>query len=44
METNNFIFFKKIIIFGAPGSGKSSLTSLFENKIFKEQSPSQFCM
>ena len=44
MESNNFVFFKKIIIFGSLGSGKSSLTYMFENKNFKEQSSSDFCM
>lgn len=44
MAQNDFKYFKKIVIFGSPGSGKSSLTYLFENKIFQEQSPSQFSM
>ena len=43
MESNNeFIFFKKIVIFGAEGSGKSSLTSMFENMNFSEESPSDY--
>lgn len=37
MELNDFVFFKKIMIFGAKGSGKSSLTSIFENKTFEEK-------
>ena len=37
---DEYIFFKKIVIFGSEGSGKSSLTSFFENKSFKEESPS----
>ena len=44
MEQKEFVSFKKIIIFGSPGSGKSSLTYLFENKKFEEQSPSDSCM
>lgn len=44
MEKKEFGFFKKIIIFGSPGSGKSSLTSIFENKIFKEEKPSVICI
>ena len=42
MESKDgFIFFKKIIIFGSESSGKSSLTSMFENKEFKEESHSE---
>ena len=44
MESNDFVFFKKIVIFGSPGSGKSSLTSIFENKTFKENPSSKFCI
>ena len=40
MESKEYICFKKIIIFGSEGSGKSCLTSFFENKEFKEESPS----
>ena len=41
MELNDFVFFKKIMIFGSKGSGKSSLTSIFEKKTFEENdSPS----
>ena len=40
MESKEYICFKKIIIFGSGGSGKSCLTSYFENKEFKEESPS----
>lgn len=33
-------FFKKVVIIGSEGSGKSSLVSIFETKSFKELSPS----
>jgi GTPase SAR1 family protein len=35
-----FISYKKIIIFGSEGTGKTSLTSRFENNFFKEENPS----
>jgi GTPase SAR1 family protein len=38
-----FISFKKIIIFGSEGTGKSTLTSRFDNKYFKEENPSNSC-
>jgi len=40
MEFNDFVYFKKIVIIGISGSGKSSLTSFFENKQFLEEKPS----
>ena len=40
MEANDFEYFKKIVIVGISGSGKSSLTSFFENKEFLEEQPS----
>lgn len=40
MESKVYICFKKVIIFGSEGSGKSCLTSYFEKKEFKEESPS----
>jgi len=39
-KKDEFIFFKKVVIIGAEGSGKSSLISMFENKSFKEESQS----
>lgn len=43
MESDNeYIYFKKIIIFGTEGSGKSSLTSMFEKKEFTEEAHSDF--
>ena len=39
-KKDEFIFFKKVVIIGSEGSGKSSLTSMFESKSFKEESPS----
>lgn len=42
MENENKIIFKKVVIFGSEGSGKTSLTSIFDNKTFKEESPSNF--
>ena len=39
-KKDDYIFFKKIVIIGSEGSGKSSLTSIFQNKNFKEESPS----
>ena len=41
MDKNEYISFKKIITFGAEGTGKSTLTSFFENKAFKEESHSK---
>lgn len=37
---DEYVFFKKVVIFGSEGSGKSSLTSIFETKSFNEESPS----
>ncbi len=37
-----FVFYKKILIFGSESVGKTSLTSRFENKTFKEEVHSQF--
>ena len=42
MEQDEYVFFKKIVIFGSAGAGKSSLTSIFETKSFNEESPSNF--
>lgn len=39
-EKDEYIFFKKVVIIGSEGSGKSSLTSIFENKSFKNEEPS----
>lgn len=38
-----FISFKKIVIFGSEGTGKSTLTSRFDNNYFKEENPSDSC-
>lgn len=38
-----FVSYKKIIIFGLQGVGKTSLTSRFENHYFKEEAPSTSC-
>ena len=44
MESDDiYVFFKKVVILGPGGSGKTSLTSMFENKTFKEESSSDFC-
>lgn len=37
----NFILFKKLLIFGAKGSGKSTLTSILEYNYFSEEDPSK---
>ena len=34
-----FISFKKVIIFGAAGSGKTTLSKVMETGVFSEQSP-----
>ena len=34
-----FISFKKVIIFGAEGSGKTTLSKVIETGTFSEQSP-----
>ena len=39
-QKDEYIFFKKVVIIGSEGSGKSSLTSIFENKSFKNEEPS----
>ena len=38
-----YISFKKIVIFGSEGTGKSTLTSRFDNKYYKEEKPSPSC-
>ena len=38
-----FISYKKIIIFGSEGSGKTSLTSRIENNSFVEVVPTASC-
>ena len=38
-----FVSYKKLIIFGTEGSGKTSLTSRLESGAFKEESPSTDC-
>ena len=43
MESDNYEYFKKIVIFGSSGSGKTSLTSFFEYKKFKNEEPSNSC-
>jgi GTPase SAR1 family protein len=35
-----FISYKKILIFGSEGVGKTSLTTRFENEYFQEEIPS----
>ena len=38
MEKNDkFVIFKKLLIFGAKGVGKTSLTSVIENNKFEEE-------
>ena len=39
---DEYIFFKKVVIIGSEDSGKSSLISIFENKSFKNENPSNF--
>lgn len=39
-----YVSYKKIIIFGIEGVGKTSLTSRLENKFFKEEDPSTSCI
>ena len=44
METKiEFVSYKKLIIFGSEGAGKTSLTSRLESGSFKEESPSTDC-
>lgn len=44
METKiEFVSYKKLIIFGSEGSGKTSLTSRLEHGSFQEESPSTDC-
>jgi ABC-type molybdenum transport system ATPase subunit/photorepair protein PhrA len=43
MDSNQeYTFFKKVVIIGSEGSGKSSLISIFETKSFQEESPSNY--
>ncbi len=39
-QKDEYIFFKKVVIIGSEGSGKSSLISTFENKKFKNEESS----
>ena len=42
MENNlKFILYKKLLLFGAIGSGKSTLTFMLENNGFVELDPSE---
>ena len=43
MESDDYEYFKKIVIFFFFGSGKTSLTSFFEYKKFKNEEPSNSC-
>ena len=36
-KINDFISFKKLIIFGSEGSGKSTLTKNLESEIFRSE-------
>ncbi len=38
-----FASYKKVIIFGSEGTGKTSFTSRLENKCFTEENPSASC-
>jgi GTPase SAR1 family protein len=37
-KTSEFVSYKKLVIFGSEGSGKSTLTSSIEKGAFSEQS------
>ena len=37
-KTSEFVSYKKLIIFGSEGSGKTTLTTSIERGIFSEQS------
>jgi GTPase SAR1 family protein len=39
-EKDEYTFYKKVVIIGSEGSGKSSLTSMFEKNSFKNEEPS----
>jgi GTPase SAR1 family protein len=44
MDTKmEFVSYKKVIIFGSEGTGKTSLTSRLESGSFKDESPSTDC-
>lgn len=40
-EKHKYILFKKLLIFGGEGVGKTSFTSALSNKSFKEEEPSK---
>ncbi len=40
-ENLKFVLFKKLLIFGGEGVGKTSFTSALSNKYFKEEEPSK---
>jgi GTPase SAR1 family protein len=37
-NTSEFVSYKKLVIFGSEGSGKTTLTSSIEKGVFSEQS------
>jgi ABC-type molybdenum transport system ATPase subunit/photorepair protein PhrA len=42
VSNGDYVFFKKVVILGTEGSGKTSLISIFEDKSFKEEAHSVF--
>lgn len=40
-EEENFLHYKKLLIFGTEGSGKTTLTDILSDNVFKEKSPSE---
>ena len=40
-EETKFILFKKLLIFGTAGAGKTTMTTVLSENSFKEQEPSK---
>ena len=40
-DENAFISFKKVIIFGAKGAGKTTLSKMIETRQFSNESPTE---
>lgn len=41
-EVKNFIYQKKLLIFGSEGVGKTTLVTSLNENVFKEEEPSEY--